>query len=89
MSAFTHAIVRCDYMAPEGTPPPRGCKASVHDGTYQFDTSPEFPFGACFWTKAEVRRAARELGWAVGVHSGSMRRGGSFDYCPDHKPEDG
>lgn len=86
MSAFTHAVVRCDYLAPEGTPPPRRCTASVHDGTYHFDLSPEFPPGTCFWTRTDVRRAARKLGWTVGVDS-SAKRTGTCDYCPDHQPE--
>ena len=73
MSAGTHAYVSCDHLDMDAPVGRRGCRERVDEG----------------WTKTEARRAAKRLGWTVGVHANGTKRGGDFDYCPAHKPDDG
>jgi hypothetical protein len=72
VSAGTHAYVSCDHLDMDAPPGHRACKERIDQG----------------WTKTEARRAAKRLGWIVGVHASSTKRGGDFDYCPDHKPQE-
>ena len=72
MSAGTRAYVDCDHLDMDAPAGQRVCPERVNEG----------------WTKVEARRAAKKLGWTVGVHARSTRRGGDFDYCPAHKPAD-
>jgi hypothetical protein len=72
VTAGTSAYVWCDYLDMTAPPGRRVCPGRIEEGQ----------------TRAEARRAAKKLGWAVAVHVRSTKRGGDFDYCPDHKPAD-
>jgi hypothetical protein len=86
MTVLSAAWIDCNHLDKEK---PRGqacCREKVTDGSgsHGAPRTPGLPESTWLWTKADARREARKLGWAIGVHADGSP-GGILDYCPAHK----